>query len=382
VAADTSPTAGFAGARTRFEAVLSWADSQQAAALTHGELEAHLQADARETFRQVFQDILDRRAAREVRLEEVTDSGRVAHRAAEQGHDRPLETVFGTVTVTRIGYRRRGQKNLYPADGALNLPVEIHSHGLRRMAAMESTRDSFHGPVEAIERVTGSSPGKRQVEALTHKAAVDFEAFYQARRSARADPGDVLVLSADGKGIVMRPEALRQATAKAAGREHHKLDARLSKGEKKNRKRMAEIGAVYDVTPVPRRPEDILARGDDAKDNAPAPKAANKWCTASVVEDTATVIAKLFEEARRRDPDHKRQWVALVDGNNHQIDTFVAQAETHSIEVPIVVDCVHVLEYLWAAAWCFFDHNVDRAIMRRDVPKAFLQTGSRPVLFA
>ena len=207
MAADTSPTAGFAGARTRFEAVLSWADSQQAAPLPHGELEAHLQADARETFRQVFQDILDRRAAREVRLEEVTDSGRVAHRAAEQGHDRPLETVFGTVTVTRIGYRRRGEKNLYPADGALNLPVEIHSHGLRRMAAMESTRDSFHGPVEAIER--------RQVEALTHKAAVDFEAFYQARRSARADPGDVLVLSADGKGIVMRPEALRQATAKA-----------------------------------------------------------------------------------------------------------------------------------------------------------------------
>ena len=84
---------------------------------------------------------------------------------------------------------------------------------------------------------------------------MDFEAFYQARRSASADPGDVQVLSADGKGIVMRPEALRQATATAAAREHRKLDTRLSQGEKKNRKRMAEIGAVYDLKPVPRRPE-------------------------------------------------------------------------------------------------------------------------------
>jgi hypothetical protein len=59
--------------------------------------------------------------------------------------------------------------------------------------------------------------------------------------------------------IVMRPEALRPATATAAARQHHKLDTRLSQGEKKNRKRMAEIGAVYDLKPVPRRPEDILA---------------------------------------------------------------------------------------------------------------------------
>jgi hypothetical protein len=195
------------------------------------------------------------------------------------------------------------------------------------------------------------------VETLTQKAAVDFEAFYQARRCAPAEPGDVLVLSADGKGIVMRPEALRPATAKAAAREHHKLGTRLSQGEKKNRKRMAEIGAVYDLKPVPRRPEDILARGDDTQDQDPPPKAANKWCTASVVDDTATVIAKLFEEAGRRDLAHTRQWVALLDGNNNQIETFVTQAETHGVDVPIVIDFIHVLEYLWGAAWCFFDQG-------------------------
>jgi hypothetical protein len=68
------------------------------------------------------------------------------------------------------------------------------------------------------------------------------------------DEDDVLVLSADGKGIAMRSEALRAATAKAAQRASPKLKTRLSRGEKPNRKRIAEVGAVYDLAPAPRHP--------------------------------------------------------------------------------------------------------------------------------
>ena len=37
---------------------------------------------------------------------------------------------------------------------------------------------------------------------------VDVEAFYAAHRPAPAEPQDILVLSVDGKGVVMRPDAL------------------------------------------------------------------------------------------------------------------------------------------------------------------------------
>jgi hypothetical protein len=73
-----------------------------------------------------------------------------------------------------------------------------------------------------------------------------------------------------------------------------------------------------------------------------------------VVDDAAQVVAAVFDEADRPDPDHRRSWVALVDGNNHQIDRIQAEASTRRIVVPIVVDLIHVLEYLWDAAWCFF----------------------------
>ncbi len=343
----------FAASRERFEALVGFVGGDDARALNHAELESRLQSDGRELLRQLYQDHLDLRAEREVRLEQVLGAEGVARPRVEADHHRSLETVFGEVDVERLAYRQPGAPNLHPADASLNLPAERHSHGLRRLAAIEATRGSFDDAVDAIERATGQKVAKRQVEQLTARAALDVESFYDAIERPAADGDDVLVISVDGKGIVMRPDALRPATARAAAQAGHKLDARLSKGEKRNRKRLAEVGAVYDVTPFPRSPADVLA-SKSGHDPPPTPEAKAKWVTASVVEDAAAVVARVFDEAERRDPARSRHWVALVDGNNHQIDRIEAEAKARRADVTIVVDLIHVLEYLWGAAWSFF----------------------------
>ena len=66
------------------------------------------------------------------------------------------------------------------------------------------------------------------------------------------------------------------------------------------------------------------------------------------------MIRHVFEEADRRDPEHRRTWVALVDGNNHQIQRIKAEAKARAVDVTIVLDFIHVLEYLWAAAACLY----------------------------
>ena len=86
----------------------------------------------------------------------------------------------------------------------------------------------------------------------------------------------------------------------------------------------------------------------------PAPTAKNKWLTASVVDDAATVISQIFGEAQRRDPDHQRTWIAMVDGAKHQIDRIQTEAKARQVQVHIVCDFVHVLEYIWSSAWSFF----------------------------
>jgi Uncharacterised protein family (UPF0236) len=345
----------FEASRAIFEALVGQlADPDGVLDASHAELEELLTTRSRELMRQLLQDHLDLRAQREQRLHEVTDAERVVHGSVETGHTRALTTVFGQVMVTRLAYRRRGHTHLYPADAQLNLPVEKHSHGLRHLAALEAARGSFDDTAEAIERATGVRLGKRQVEQLAGRVAVDVDDFYAQRRSPAGARRDVLVLSADGKGIVLRSDALRPATAKAAADSTTTLTTRLSKGEKRNRKRLAEVGAVDDIEPVVRTPADILARSDTTPGQPiPAPVAANKWLTASVTDDAATVVGQIFDEADRRDPDHARTWIALVDGNNHHIDRIQADAAQRRVEVTILCDFIHVLEYLWKAAWSF-----------------------------
>lgn len=356
VALPVSRTAPFAASHDQFESILRLMGSDETAGLSHGELEELLDREGRELLRRLLQDHLDLRSSREQRVEVVAADG-VRQGSVEPGHTRPLTSVFGPVNVTRMAYRRRGRSNLHPADEALNLPVEKHSHGLRKLAATEASQSSYESTQEAVQRRTGGRVGKLQLEQLVARAAVDFDEYYRIGSREPCSADAVLVISCDGKGIVMRPEALREATRRAAASRGHKLTTRLSKGEKANRKRMATVGCVYDVDPVVRTPADVLCRPGDEQPAAASPRARGKWVTASVIDDTATVVATLFDEAGRRDPEHRRPWVALVDGNNHQIDLIEAEARRRRVPVTIVVDFIHVLEYLWKAAWSLHDEG-------------------------
>ena len=45
-----------------------------------------------------------------------------------------------------------------------------------------------------------------------------------------------------------------------------------------------------------------------------------------------------------------REWVALVDGNEHQLRLLRRKAKQHGVRLEaIVVDVIHVLEYVWKA---------------------------------
>jgi hypothetical protein len=352
---DACPVAGFERSQALFGELIEWAAGEEALGLEHSELEARLAEDARELARQVLQDQLDLRARVEQRADGVIGSDGTPRRSVERGHERDLHTVLGEVQVTRLAYRAAGSENLYPADAQLNLPPVRHSHGIRRLAALEAPRSSFEDGQAAIVRQTGQQIGTRQLRELTLAAAQDVGAFYAQRERTVPDGKDLLVLSCDAKGVVMRPEALREQTRTQAQNASGKLKTRLSKGEKTNRKRMAEIVTVYELTPEPRTAAAILPDPDNPPAAASTrPKAKNKWLKASVTDDARAVIAEMFNEADRRDPEHKLTWVALVDGNNHQIDRIKAEARKRKITIPIVVDFIHVLEYLWSGCWCFF----------------------------
>ncbi|MFE0063417.1 ISKra4 family transposase, partial [Streptomyces sp. NPDC059003] len=215
---------------------------------------------------------------------------------------------------------------------------------------------SYDAAHESIIRRCGRVLGKRRLAGLLVEAAADIDAFYEAKVFEPATDSTVLVLSADGKGIIMRPEALREVTRQAAAKRQHTFRTRLAAGEKNGRKRMATLGAVYDAEPASRRPHDVIMPPGGFTDGhirRPGPAARSKWLCGSVERDAEHVVKQIFDHAQARDPEHRRTWVVLVDGARHQLDLVKTEARLHHVDVHIVIDIIHVLEKVWSAAWCF-----------------------------
>lgn len=353
--------ARFAESHAAFERLVASVDSKKAEQMDHSEMERLLAEQGPEVLRQLFQDWLRKRSAAEAEAPVVDAGGK--ERTRQRVQKRELETIFGTVTVERTGYGAEGEESLHPLDGALNLPEERYSLELRRRAALEASKSSFDETVETLGRYTAARIAKRQVQELVQRAAQDFDAFYESRRQEAPEPthaaeGSVLVISVDGKGVVMKKDDLRPATRKAAERKPRSaMRTRLGRGEKRNRKRMATVAAVYTTRPHVRTPEQVLAallrEEERAADRPRRPRPEEKRVWASLKKDTVDVLEEAFHDAFDRDPDGSKTWAAVVDGQEAQLDLLEALAQKYDVKLTIILDIFHVLEYVWKAGHAF-----------------------------
>lgn len=318
----------------------------------HAELETYVRERGREFERRMLQAHLDLRAACERQVDVHGADG--VRRVARRQRRRKLRTVVGMVEVERWAYEARGVDALYPADAALNLPDDLYSFGVRRLIAEEACKVSFDAVVEETEKIIGVAVPKRQVEELTVRAARDFTAFYATRAVKVENTTALLVFGFNGKGVVVRREDLRDKAKKAAETSKHKLETRLTRGEKPNRKRTAQVATIYTVDPWVRTPMDILHDLRSVRPVAtPRPRPVNKRVWASLEAKPKDVIEEAFAEGLRRDPERRRRWVVLVDGNRLQLRQVKQTAKKMGARVTIILDLIHVLEYLWRASHCF-----------------------------
>lgn len=363
--ATSSDDSMFHAADEAYSEVKEWLTGLEAGARTESELQRELEPRGRELMRRLMQSHTSLRC-QQVPTEDVVGQDDKRRPHVRAGSLRQLLTIFGAVEVVRQGFGGRDIDSRFPVDADLNLPEEKYSLEVRRRCAIEAARGSYDESVDALARTTGTSVAKRQVQQLATRAAQDFDAFYDTTELdvAAESTEPILVLSSDGKGIVMRFDGLRPGTQKAAKKSGQKMTTRLSKGEKANRKRMATVCAVYTVAPWIRTPESLVERMrglHDASRASPRPRPEHKRVWASVTKPANEAIAEAFEEAHLRDPHDDKRWVMLVDGELHQLKYVRDQAKAIGAEVTIIVDFVHVLEYLWKAAYVFHGEGTKEA---------------------
>lgn len=353
--------------RQCFEYLLSWLVGPEARALGHNDVEERLVVEGRELQRRMYQCYLDRSGPGDVGTSLNREDGTVFTR--QRRRSRTLMSVFGSVEVDRVVYGAPKEKSIVPLDEDLNLPHRPTTYGVQRRIAREVARDPYEEAQETLREYTAAKVGKRQMEEIAREASADFEAFYESRSKDEAPPpeksGELLVSTADCKGIVMREEDLTPETRKAAEAARSKVKADRGgksgveqEGMKLHRKRMAIVAATYTTERFIRTPEDVIRefrretpRPEQGSSRRPKPEAKRVW--ASVEREKEPVFCDLAAEAELRDPEHRKQRVFLADGEK-VLNRLALKILAPLACLTIILDIIHPLGYLWKAAHVFY----------------------------
>jgi len=279
-------------------------------------------------------------------------------------HGRPYRSMFGDFTLERVVYgTREGQAiAAVPLDARLGLPEGKFSYLLQDWDQALAVENPY-GQVDAVlARILGLKQSVASLEAMTRTLG-DAVAGYEAARppAAPATGGQIVVLSADGKGVPLR----KPADAPAIAAHDH------ARGPKPDRKKMAVLGTAYQIAPHPRAAaavveslfRDPATRAERPAIPRPVPQH-KRLCAvlpvaAAVAEaltpprPAAVVFPWLRAEARQRDPDHRQTWVLLMDGQPALWE--VAAATLGDAPRVEILDLLHATGYLWEAVHLFHD---------------------------
>lgn len=169
-----------------------------------------------------------------------------------------------------------------------------------------------------------------------HAGAV--AAYYEQQAAPPTEAEDtILVVLADGKGMPMN----RQDSPPP--------QARRGKGGRKTAKREATITALYTIAPYRRCSDDIIQALLSTQDPSP-PMTRRPTPTGKQVFGTLAGKEAAFEhlvrQVAKRETEQLTDLIALTDGSR----PLQSKVEEYLPHFTLILDIIHVAEYLWEAA--------------------------------
>jgi len=305
--------------------------------------------------------------------EEVEVGGRRLKRSSELERCVYL-SIYGAVEIERYVYRRSEKQAIEyaPLDQRAGLPEKRYSYLLQDWSQLLVAELAYQPVRTILKRIVGVELSVSALETITQTVSATVEpwcAEQQLPEEAQVKDDQVTVLSADGKGVVMRTESVERG-----------LPARPA-GRREGQRKMALLGAAYTVEPWIRTPMQVLealfgsgqarpsvtppAANDEL---APRPVPLHKHVRAALSTQplgepghaSAVIFPWLAEQVRQRDPTASHRCVVLMDGQHSLWD----QAETslgRSDRIEIL-DLLHALSYLWEATHQFHPPSTAAAV--------------------
>ncbi len=260
-------------------------------------------------------------------------------------------TIFGEIQIPRTVYgTRENQKHeVVPLDARLGLPDSDFSSMLQDWAQGFCVHGSYQEASKILLKILGFTPSVRSLEHMACQMADTVDSFWETLEAPPApEEGNIVVITADGKGVPMWKEA-------DAGKE--KEGHRRGKGEKAGSKKQACVGVFYTIDAFPRTAEDVVQEclRHQAREDRPSP--CHKRVRAELshqvdgqeVNGKDAIFAWFQDECKQRNADGSKPVVCLMDGDL----ALWKKLQEYMPGIIGILDLFHVLERLWTASYCF-----------------------------
>lgn len=256
-------------------------------------------------------------------------------------------SVFGKFGVPRTCYRAEGVKGVMPLDAQANLPERSYSYLLQEWMDLLSIRDSFGEASITLNKLLGSEVSPSRFEVINRDSSKSYENFYKNKAApAPESEGKIHTIGFDGKGVpVIKSEAA-------------KIQSRLGKGNKRQKKKEAIVGVSYGTDPKVRTPMEVaenLVYPEKGRERRASEKeqevcssparAKNIRRLASLERSKEDVMSEIIADAKNRNPNSQRPLVAVMDGALC-LWTLLSSL-LKEIQWVGILDIIHVTEYLW-----------------------------------
>jgi hypothetical protein len=274
-------------------------------------------------------------------------TGEELHRL-EGLHQRRYVSIFGAFGLQRVVYGSREKQKIdfVPLDNRLQLPASVFSYVLQDWDQSLCVEEAFRQASATMWRMLELKQAVDSLEHMNQEMAKDATTFMLNRPQPEQE-GEIVVASADQKGIVLRRQA-----------DDPPPKAHRTKGEKASQKRMATVATVYTVDRYRRTAEEVVSAlfRDAPEPAAGRPKPQYKEVWASLPRDeqpgsgTEMAFAWMIGELHLRGRAKDKPLLFLSDG---QESLWQARRDWLPERAVGILDLLHVTPRLWKAAHVF-----------------------------
>ena len=331
--------------RQEFESMLQYVYASETR--TADEVERSLFAQLLGLGWQLMMLFFSLRANRSGRSLLTTEAGEAVPYHSEK--KRTYYSIFGKVPFWRPYFYRCGMGGRSPLDEELSLGDDCYSDLVRELAELLGVDVTYAKVRHFWARLLGQTLSTQAIQAMISEDAADVLAYYEQKPAPQvSSEASILVVQADGKGVPM----VRETSTKPK--------TRLSKGDKRSKKKEAIVTSSYTIAANPRTPEAVIgsffhreSTSCSSSQSRNRPQNKETWATLAG-KDAA--LSRLASRVARREGTHIEHRVALTDG----CEALQKRVARHLPEFTLILDFVHASEYLWKAANALYGEQSDK----------------------